>query len=322
MNNERPEPATPPGGADDRDRDHLEEFERKLQLVRDRVAAIARGYSAGFYLYGSGGIGKSHAVHAELRRLRANYKPFNSRMTGRGLYDALRLYPDAVHVLEDVESLTRDRAAQGVLRLALWAPPGCAAGERPVTWSTRSGLGHFAFSGGVILVANGPLAALPELDAVRTRIAVMHLQASDAELRAMMRALASRGHELGGLSMDPGECEEVCEFVIAESLALFRPLDLRLLTNAFADYLQAREGDAACPWRDLVAARVRERPAAPRPALSRAGRKSHERQVAREVAAGAADRADRQRLWREQTDKSQASFYRRLTEANGVEAEG
>jgi hypothetical protein len=38
--------------------------------------------------------------------------------------------------------------------------------------------------------------------------------------------------------------------------------------------------------------------------------------------AAAADRAGRQRLWREQTGKSQASFYRWLTEGNGAEAEG
>ena len=41
-------------------------------------------------------------------------------MTGRGLYNALEKFPDSFHVLEDMEQITRDRGAQGVLRSALW----------------------------------------------------------------------------------------------------------------------------------------------------------------------------------------------------------
>src|SRR5436190_19411899 len=106
---------------------HLEELDRHLQLVRDRVAGVAEGYATGFFLHGEGGVGKSHTVIGELERLKANYKVVNSRMTGRGLYNALERFPDAVHVLEDMEALVRDRGAQGVLRSALW---GQRRGER------------------------------------------------------------------------------------------------------------------------------------------------------------------------------------------------
>src|SRR5437867_3974952 len=99
-----------------RDRAHLATLETKLQLVRDYVGQVAGGYTTGLYLFGEGGIGKSFTVLQELDRLKADYKLFNSRMTGRGLYNALEKFPDSVHVLEDMEQITRDRGAQGVLR--------------------------------------------------------------------------------------------------------------------------------------------------------------------------------------------------------------
>ena len=103
-----------------RDRGHIASLETKLQLVRDYTAQVAGGYTTGLYLFGEGGIGKSFTVVRELERQKADYKLFNSRMTGRGLYNALERFPDSVHVLEDMEQVTRDRGAQGVLRSACW----------------------------------------------------------------------------------------------------------------------------------------------------------------------------------------------------------
>jgi hypothetical protein len=114
-----------------------------------------------------------------LKSLSADYRLFNSRMTAKGLFKALEKAPDAVHVLEDMERLTRDRDAQGVLRSALWAQPGH---DRAVTWTTATGgEERFVFRGGVIMIANAPLADLPELRALATRIALVKLDVSDAE---------------------------------------------------------------------------------------------------------------------------------------------
>jgi hypothetical protein len=40
------------------DRIHLDNLEGKLQIIRDRIRSIARGYRNGLYLWGEGGIGK------------------------------------------------------------------------------------------------------------------------------------------------------------------------------------------------------------------------------------------------------------------------
>ncbi len=304
----------------DTDQRHLAHSESKARLIQDRVVAVIEGYANGLYLYGPGGAGKSYIVLDVLRQREANYKVYNSRMTGRGLYNALEAYPDAIHVLEDMEQITRDRGAQGVLRSALWGQRrdgDTGPQERLVTWSTWRSEHSFYFTGGIILTANRPLDDVPELHAVKTRIAVTQHLVSDAEIRAMMRAVARRGHEVHGRVVAPAQCLEVAEYLISESLSLHRPLDLRLLSNAINDYAQWDDGDAACHWRDLVAARVRERPVALREPVAqgqREDRLAREREIAREIAAATTDPAERVRLWKVRTGKSVPTMYRRLAD--------
>jgi hypothetical protein len=307
----------------DVDRAHLAALETKFQLVRDYAGQVASGYTTGLYLFGEGGIGKSFAVIRELDRLKADYKVFNSRMTGRGLYNALERFPDSIHVLEDMEQITRDRGAQGVLRSALWGQRrdgGKGPMERMVTWSTYRMEHSFIFTGGIIMTANKPLGDLPELQALKTRIACMHLRATDGELTALMRSVALKGFEQQGRVLAPAECREICEFIVEQSRSLHRALDMRLLLNGFMDYLSWQEGDAGCHWRDMLATRLKERPItfAVRPDLgTRADRRRRELAIAREIIETTTDRHERLRLWVERTGKSEPTLYRRLAEIAG-----
>jgi hypothetical protein len=302
------------------DRHHLAAFRQKLQLVRDRTRAVAKGYATGFFLHGAGGVGKSYTVLDELQRLKADYVVFNSRMTAKGLYNALKRYPGAVHVLEDMEAVMHDRSALGVLRSALWAQhrdgkPGPF--ERTVTWSTDRKMDSFVFTGGIVMTSNRPLHDVPELDALKTRIDVLHLQADDAEMRALMRSVALHGHAHDGKQIAPAECAGVAEYVIEQSAALHRPLDMRLLVKGFHDYLLWEESESACHWHDLVASHLKETATAFREKVergSRAARKHQETEIAREIAAATRDRKKRFRMWHERTGKSEPALYRRLKE--------
>jgi hypothetical protein len=314
----------PPAGLSADDQRHLASLQKKFALVRDRTRSVAMGLATGFFLHGEGGVGKSHEVLGELKQLKAHFVVFNSRMTGRGLYNALEKFPDAVHVLEDMEQVTRDRGAQGALRSALWGQRrdgDTGVVERLVTWSTSLMLHSFIFTGGIIMTSNRPLHDLPELNAVKTRIAVMHLQASDPELRALMRSVALRGYEHEGRQLAAAKCSEIAEYIIEQSLALHRSLDMRLLTNSFQDYLLWEDGESACHWRDLVATRLRERPTAFREEVvvgGRAARKQQELAIVREIMALTEDRLERLRLWQERTGgKGQATMYRRMGELDG-----
>ncbi len=239
------------------DQDALESLERKLQVIRDWVTGVAKNFKHGLFLHGSGGNGKSYTVLSQLRQLEVPYQLHNSRMTGKGLFLALKYAPDVIHVLEDMERLTKDADAQGVLRSAMWAQP---RHERVVTWTTATdGPDRFVFRGGLILISNRPLADLPELRAMATRIEVLRLEVTEAEQTARMHDLASRGYRQQDKTViGPDECLEVTEHLLSECRAAACPLDLRLQQKSFQTYLQWESDLTALHWKDLVAASVRE----------------------------------------------------------------
>jgi hypothetical protein len=305
------------------DKAALASLEKKLHLVRDHVVALYRGYKYGFYLYGAGGVGKSFTVLRHLELLDAPYKLFNSRMTAKGLFLALAAAPDAIHVLEDMERLTKDPDAQGVLRSAMWAQPGHA---RMVTWITakteKDNKDRFEFRGSLILISNRPLADLPELRALATRIEVYHLDITDPEISALMRDLASKGYHHQGKSIGPEECHQVTEYLLKECRTAGCPLDLRLQQKAFQTYLQYAADHAVTHWQDMITASVREANCHFRHEQNTASpeaKKAQRRNAVREVLATGADAKEQERLYMEKTGASRADFYRRKREVESGE---
>ena len=305
----------------DRDNEALGTLEKKLHLVRDHCTAVARGYKTGYYLYGTGGMGKSYTVLRHLEILDVPYQLFNSRMTAKGLFLTLLKAPDAIHVMEDMERLTKDPDAQGVLRSALWAQPGH---DRLVTWTTATeGKQRFVFRGGLILISNRPLADLPELRAMATRIEVHRLEVTDAELAALMRELAGKGYRLHDkVGIGPEECLQVTEYLLKECRAVGCPLDLRLQQKAFQSYLQFAADCSVSHWEDLVAASVREATChfrhEPNTASPEA-RKAQRRNVIREIIGKNADAKQQEQLYMQKTGASRADFYRRKREVESRE---
>jgi hypothetical protein len=310
------------------DGQRLKDLDAKLQMVRDRVAGVAKGYTLGLYLRGEGGVGKSFTVLQELLRLRAHFVLFNSRMTGRALYDQLAASPSSVHVLEDMEALFHDKNAQGVLRSALWAQRKQGSRgplPRMVTWNTHKIAASFTFTGGIIAIANRPLDDVPELRALRTRITCLHLEVTPYEMHALMRHVAAKGCEHDDKKLDAAACREVVEYLIVESAQMGRTPEMRLLVNSFKDRIQWEEGHAVCHWRDLVAARLQERVTGSQdavPGRRRALRKREEHKVVAEILAASQDRLDQMRMWAERTGKSQAAWYRRRAEVPDQPASG
>ena len=239
---------------------HLQSYESKLTLIRDYTRGVVLRFATGFFLCGNGGISKSHTVLSELEKLGADHKLFNSRMSGRGLFQALAEYPSTTHILEDMERVVTDKDAQGVLRSALWSQRGEDGKlKRVITWGTARGIESTIFTGGIIMLSNRPLTDMPELRAIRTRISHLHLQATDQEISALMRQIACKGFQHGEQTMTPDECQMVCEYLIAESQTKLAHLDLRLLDNAFRDYLLWKAGHSHSHWMVLVATRLDSR---------------------------------------------------------------
>jgi hypothetical protein len=294
----------------------LDILERKFQVIRDHVTAVAKGFKTALYLYGPGGTGKSFTVLRHLESLEAPYVLYNSRMTAKGLFLSLSRAPGAVHVLEDMERLTRDADAQGVLRSALWAQPGH---DRVITWTTATDGGmRFVFRGGLILISNRPLADMPELRALATRIEVHRIDVAEAELAALMRELAGKGfRHRDKLVLGPEDCLQVTEHLLKECRTSGCPLDLRLQQKSFQTYLQWESDWSSSHWRDLVSASVREATHHFRhdpDLLPREDRRVRRRNILRAIMAKTGDAKEQERLYMEQAKASRADFFRRKRE--------
>ena len=80
---------------------------------------------------------------------------------------------------------------------------------------------------------------------MKTRIAVLHLQASDPELPVLMRRVAINGFEQEGRALSPEKCVEICEYIIDQTMSLHRSLDMRVLVTSLRDYLW-NDGESGC----------------------------------------------------------------------------
>lgn len=301
----------------ERDEQLIREFDERLQIVRDRTRGVAEGWHTGFYLWGEGGISKSYTVIQELDRLEVPYKVTNSRLTGKGLFELLAEAPDMVHVLEDMESLCRSPNASGVLRSALWHQrsenkTSQQHPERLVTWRTAKEKSEIIFTGGIVLTMNASLDDLPELRAVKTRIAHLHLQPTNDEIAAKMREISLRGYRHGTGKLTPDECLEVCEYLIDILTQAGKSYDFRMLVNGFHDRLQYEADHSQTHWHDMLESRLKERVTRPTETVSREAKIGNERAIALEIEAMKIPNTEKLRLWKERTGKSQAAYYRRL----------
>ena len=312
-------PAAP--GLSPTDEQFWKQYDNKLGSVRDFTFGVATGRTLGLYVFGSGGVGKTHSILGELESQQVPRKYYNTRMTGRGLFNELRKSPDSIFVLEDMEQLFRDPGAMGVLRSALWGPHHAeqfGPVERLITWTTNNLEHSFIFTGGLIMTGNRPFPDVPELEAVKSRIAYFELTASDREMIAMMRKISLSGFiSWQGEEMEPLECQEVCEFIIEQRMALHQPLNLRDLINSFNYYLQSQECQSRGSWKGLVSHGLKKRVISNTDVKSkqeRADQKQQELALALELSK-VLDPRERLRRWIEATGKGRATLYRRMEQA-------
>jgi hypothetical protein len=298
------------------DQKHLNTLKPKHRLIRDRVRGVVQSIHTGFYLWGEGGTSKSYTVLDELQQLKADYVVHNSRMTGRGLVDALSRLPASVHVIEDCESIFDDKRAWGVLRSALWSQSKKRPMEREITWTAFNVDIRFVFTGGIILIANRQLESIPELAALATRLTDLQLVATFVEVAALMRSVALQGFPFGQDYVSPKECMEVAEYVIGRMRRLVRPLDMRVYVNGVKDYLQCKTGHSQTDWKDLIETRLRRTTVLRE---RRADVMTREAAFALELSRMDVSPAERMRLWKEKTGKSERAYWRRLKDLEAVQ---
>ncbi len=298
----------------DADLELLAGIEDRAKTVRTRVRSVALAYTHSLFLYGPGGHGKSHIVQTELDEVpgKGKWKQYKGDMSSRGMIDKLEEYPEAVHVLEDMEKTFKQEEMQSVLRAAMTSPKG---GPRRITDTKHKRDVDFVFSGGIIILSNDPIDyRYGRLGAIASRTHPMLWRLSVPELAAMMRHIALAGFK--GISSI--ECMEVADYLTGELESRQRDtkVDLRIYCEgALPDYLQWKEGKSAAHWTKVVQARIQGAPISE----GRDDRLARQREIACQIQCGGKTTDEKIALWKKRTSLGKSAFYDRLKEA---EAEG
>ena len=298
------------------DEERLEELERRLTVVRDRVRGVATGHHAGFYLFGRAGTSKTYTVRTTLERDEVPYVYQNGHITPRGLFEIFQEFDSQVIVLDDVSTIFRNDRARNILLAALGNQPG-GSDARIITYRKANIVERVRFTGGIIAISNLELHGSELLEALKSRVNYMNYNPSDEQIIALLRMI-SRQKQPG---LTASECDEVCEYLIEECERLtFRP-DVRLLVDkAFKDFLLFKRGESETHWKDLVTSTLEEQLVSlrfePQKRLSRSEQMDMERKLAVDIAAKHNSREDRIAAWAEATGKSEDAFYRRLREVD------
>jgi hypothetical protein len=214
-----------------------------------------------------------------------------------------RDHPEHVIILDDINSLFKQKGALSVLMGALGGEPGK---PRRITYQVRGkGKESCDFSGGVVAISNLPLRRDPETDAVASRMAKLPYETTDAMLIALAKSLALKGFK----DLTPDECMDVVEFVVVESRNMDLRIDLRTIVKAWQDRRLDKHDRSLRPWEDLVRSSMDRAVAEPR---SRSERIEWQRQVAHELFSKYPhDKASRDREWQSLTNSSAHALYRR-----------
>jgi hypothetical protein len=298
-------------------KDGYSDYDRQVDLIRDRVKQVTRRVTTGFILSGSGGIGKSHTVIQTLQEEECEHQLLNTNVTPKGLFRALQSAPDQIFLLEDTEQLLGNKIAAGILRSALWsqAPRGIDGRQpRVITWCTDKGEEKFEFTGGLIILLNGSLPDTPEMQATKTRVPCHEFVVSDEQVAAKILELAQRGFDEGSLRLPPELCREVAEFVIAEAADQEKRLNLRLYKQACCDRYSFEVGWATTPWRELVRQQVQSETKKVIVPLTCNAKVQMQLSTLQEILERTDDVEEQVRLFCEATSLSRSTFFRRKKE--------
>jgi hypothetical protein len=278
-------------------------LEQRQNLLAHHVRLLARGMSAGLFVYGSvGGLGKFRTVLRTLAEEGVSPILINSHVTPLSLYGCLYNHRAGnVIFFDDVDAVFSSMAHLGLLRSALWGDP------RVVTYNS-SQLddlpASFIFESRIIFCANVIPKRNDAFKAVLSRCDIFELSASQDEVLQLMRRVASAGYE----TLSPSVCVEVVDFI--EQNADDRAISLRLLEPSFRKVIYARS--EGLDWRPLVITQLRTLGRKEDTSRRIDARANELRLLHEAIERFPRSVGDQQSFWSHATGKSRASFFRLL----------
>jgi len=261
----------------------LENYERKLQLVKDQTTLCARGYWSGLYVYGAGGIGKSYTILARLDELGVKPVLHNTRLSGPTFFNSLEKHPSGMHVIEDVETIFMERTNMNLVRSACWGQKDKKGKQRRiVTYGVHPAERTIIFDGQIIFTGNRPLQNIPELRALATRISVQVVIVTNDEIDALMKQICMTDFRIDKGILASSFCWQVYDKLV-ELWPQGKLYDIRILERCFAGLLGVLnlKSEIKSSWEVIVAAEIKGR--ATQEPITRDERISHETIIALEL---------------------------------------
>lgn len=294
----------------------LKAVRKREQILRSQVRAVAAGYTNALFVFGPGGLGKSHCITDELENLFSKaWRHHTAYSTPKALMMAIAESPSQVHLFEDCEKLYKTDVASSILRAACGAPKQRA---RWVTYETAHENLRVHFTGGVIIVSNEDISrARGPLAAVASRFRPIKWDLTIEERIAMILEISKLGWQKGSYILKPAECRLVAEYLIGQMLQgeVRVPVDLRTFTEhalpVFAQFKHTKGQEGM--WQAILQSKLAGQVVSDEKRAERGDRLA--------TLALALDsnskltREQRMAKWREETGLGQAIYYRHLKRA-------
>ncbi|MFO0905696.1 MAG: hypothetical protein U0939_22000 [Pirellulales bacterium] len=165
----------------------VDEFVKRTNLIQDRVRLVSNRHSVGLCLHGRPGTGKTHTVMSTLEEDQEPYVLRNARMSPVGLFNVFREFPEHIIVIDDVSSILKEPMAIQILLAACGGKPN---EPRTIYYQTDDREEQIAFGGGVILISNSGLSNNDTVQALASRVTVVHHDIPDQAMEAVLRTKA------------------------------------------------------------------------------------------------------------------------------------
>lgn len=163
---------------------------KKIEITKEYIRAVARGFSNNLLLTGKQGTGKTYLTLKILNEEQADYVVVTSSVSPLTLYKTLYDYsrPGKIIVFDDMDGLFEDDKAYSLMLSAM--------GDRRVMWLSTTSLldetpSEFEFEGRIIVLANVIKTGRKiREDALKSRCLYYDLNLGSGEIIDLMKEIA------------------------------------------------------------------------------------------------------------------------------------
>lgn len=296
---------------------HMKVIDNRRRILETGVEQVARGFTSALFVWGPGGLGKSHLLTQMLTNIvDKGWRHHTAHSTPKALFLSLLQSPDAIHLYEDCEKMLKTDLSASILRAACGSPNDRV---RRVTYETNNEDLKFDFRGGIIIAtnqnlsrSNGPLAA------VASRFRPILWDLTLEERIACIVTMSRAEHTKGKVVMTPKECEKVAWELIDMTCDSSSKvdLDLRLFAEHALPAFAQSKIDPTMNWKDLLQAKLMG--IATTVDQTQEERTRTLKQLAEKINAEQCTGKEKIAKWKEVTGLGQAIYYRHLKASKKV----